>query len=80
MLPDRVIADDFAEFFRIAEPRLRVALCSSFGIDVGQEVSAEGLAFAWEHWDRVCKTANPNSFDVCIVCAWQGSTSIFPMI
>ena len=62
MLPDRVIADDFTEFFRMAEPRLRVALCSTFGIDVGQEVSAEALAFAWEHWDRICQTANPMGY------------------
>ena len=59
MLPDRVVVDDFTEFFRMAEPRLRIALSSAFGIDVGQEALSEALAFAWEHWDRIRMTANP---------------------
>ena len=62
MLPDRVKTDDFTEFFKTAEPRLRMALCSAFGIDVGQEASSEALAFAWEHWDRVRGTANPAGY------------------
>lgn len=62
MLPDRVVTDDFTEFFKTAEPRLRLALCSAFGIDVGQEASAEALAFAWEHWDRVRNASNPTGY------------------
>lgn len=62
MLPDRVVTDDFTEFFKLAEPRLRIALCSTFGIDVGQEASSEALAFAWEHWDRVRQTDNPTGY------------------
>lgn len=62
MLPDRVVTDDFTEFLKTAEPRLRLALCSAFGIDVGQEASSEVLAFAWEHWDRVRNASNPTGY------------------
>ncbi len=57
-----VATDEFTEFFRTAEPRLRVALCAAFGIDLGGEASAEAFAFAWENWDRVRNTANPAGY------------------
>ena len=53
------MAETFTEFARVAEPRLRVALGAAFGFDVAQEPTAEAMAFAWEHWDRVAKSANP---------------------
>lgn len=53
------MADTFTEFARVAEPRLRLALGAAFGFDVAQEATAEAMAFAWEHWDRVAKSANP---------------------
>lgn len=59
MLTDRAETRDFAEFFAEAEPRLRVALVSSLGLELGQEASAEALAFAWENWERVLATRNP---------------------
>ena len=59
MIPELVQNDDFIEFVKMAEPRLRVALCSAFGIDAGREATAEVLAFAWEHWDRVRQKENP---------------------
>lgn len=59
MLTNRAETRDFAEFFAEAEPRLRVALVSSLGLELGQEASAEALAFAWEHWERVMATQNP---------------------
>jgi DNA-directed RNA polymerase specialized sigma24 family protein len=49
----------FTAFFMVAEPRLRVALVSSFGLDLGQEAAAEALAFAWERWERVSAISNP---------------------
>jgi DNA-directed RNA polymerase specialized sigma24 family protein len=52
-------ADTFTEFARVAEPRLRLALGVAFGFDLAQEATADALAFAWEHWDRVMKAANP---------------------
>lgn len=59
MIPERVQIDDFTEFVKGAEPQLRVALCSAFGIEAGREATAEALAFAWEHWDRVSRKDNP---------------------
>jgi RNA polymerase sigma factor (sigma-70 family) len=50
---------EFADFVASAEPRLRLALGSAFGFDVGEDATAEALAFAWEHWDRVRTTGNP---------------------
>ncbi|HEY7468718.1 MAG TPA: hypothetical protein VIC07_04205, partial [Acidimicrobiia bacterium] len=51
--------DAFTEFARVAEPRLRLALGAAFGFDLAQEATAEAIAFAWEHWDRVTRAANP---------------------
>lgn len=31
-------------------------------MDVGQDASAEALAFAWEHWDRVRRTKDPKAY------------------
>jgi DNA-directed RNA polymerase specialized sigma24 family protein len=59
LIPQRVQNDDFTEFVKMAEPRLRVALCAAFGIETGREATAEALAFAWEHWDRVSQKDNP---------------------
>jgi hypothetical protein len=59
LIPERVQHDDFTEFARVAEPRLRVALRAAFGIESGREATAEVLAFAWEHWDRVRQKDNP---------------------
>jgi len=53
------VTDAFIEFARDAEPRLRLALGAAFGFDLAQEATADALAFAWEHWDRVMKAANP---------------------
>jgi DNA-directed RNA polymerase specialized sigma24 family protein len=53
------ISDAFTEFAQVAEPRLRLALGAAFGFDMAQEATAEALAFAWEHWDRVQATSNP---------------------
>lgn len=54
--------DAFTDFARVAEPRLRLALGAAFGFDLAQEATADALAFAWEHWDRVVKSSNPVGF------------------
>lgn len=59
MLDDRMRLDGFAGFVADAEPRLRNALCAAFGAELGREATAEALAFAWEHWDRVRMVDNP---------------------
>ncbi|MDJ0961119.1 MAG: sigma-70 family RNA polymerase sigma factor [Acidimicrobiia bacterium] len=38
---------------RTVEPRLHAALIPAIGIDFAREATAEALAWAWEHWDRV---------------------------
>jgi len=53
------VTDAFTEFARAAEPRLRLALGAAFGFDLAQEATADALAFAWEHWDRVMRSDNP---------------------
>jgi len=49
----------FASFFQGAEPRLRLALSSAFGADLGRDAAADALAWAWQHWARVEDMANP---------------------
>jgi RNA polymerase sigma factor (sigma-70 family) len=53
--PDR----SFERFVAVEGERLRRALVASYGIDVGSDACAEALAWAWEHWARVCEMANP---------------------
>ena len=45
--------ETFEVFFARAEPRLRAALTSLYGADMGREATAEAMAWAYEHWDRV---------------------------
>lgn len=59
MSPVAPVTNEFAEFMAFAEPRLRIALGSAFGFDLGEEATAEAMAFAWEHWDRVSQSKNP---------------------
>ena len=41
---------------------MRIALCSTFGEEVGRDATAEALAFAWEHWDQVRHVGNPAGY------------------
>lgn len=52
----------FESFFQEAEPRLRRALGAAYGGAVGREAAIEALAWAWEHWDRVCGLDNPMGY------------------
>lgn len=58
----QVAVDSFTDFAASAEPRLRIALGASFGFDLGQEATAEALAYAWEHWESVRVKVNPIGF------------------
>jgi RNA polymerase sigma factor (sigma-70 family) len=50
--PDaRAIA--FAAFFPDARDRIQAALTARWGPQVAQEATADALAWAWEHWERV---------------------------
>lgn len=48
----------FTEFVSAAEPRLRRALVAAYGFEEGREATAEALAYAWEHWDRLRRIDN----------------------
>ena len=61
VLSDRRV-DEFTAFVEDTEPKLKLALCANFGKDLGMEATAEALAFAWEHWDRVTATPNPAGY------------------
>lgn len=62
MLSEHEIVDEFTAFVEDVEPKLKHALCANFGKDLGIEATAEALAFAWEHWDRVSETGNPAGY------------------
>jgi RNA polymerase sigma factor (sigma-70 family) len=53
---------DFERFFSQAEPRLRRALVAAYGVERGREATADALAFAWEHWDRLSEVQNPTGY------------------
>jgi len=59
VIPQSKVVEDFSEFARTAEPRLRQALCSRFGVETGREATAEAMAVAWEHWSRIRTFDNP---------------------
>jgi DNA-directed RNA polymerase specialized sigma24 family protein len=48
----------FEAFVRDVEPRLRRALVAAYGFEDGRDATAEALAYAWEHWDRLTRMAN----------------------
>jgi DNA-directed RNA polymerase specialized sigma24 family protein len=43
----------FIDFFAAVEPRLRRALMAAYGPELGRDATAEALAWAWEHRDRL---------------------------
>ncbi|MDX1449216.1 MAG: sigma-70 family RNA polymerase sigma factor [Acidimicrobiia bacterium] len=49
----------FESFVRGAERRLSYAFAAAYGPDLGREATAEALAYAWEHWERLQRMANP---------------------
>jgi hypothetical protein len=51
--------EGFAEFFAIAEPKLRRALVAAYGVDRGREAAAEALTYAWEHWEPPAPEPQP---------------------
>ena len=58
----RVIADrrhEFVEFTERASTRLRSALVAHYGVETANDLCADAIAYAWEHWDRVRGLDNP---------------------
>ncbi|MBW3649442.1 MAG: sigma-70 family RNA polymerase sigma factor [Actinobacteria bacterium] len=48
----------FTQLLEEVEPRLRRALVSAYGPDRGREATADALAWAWEHGDRLSDIDN----------------------
>lgn len=49
----------FTEFVKRNEPKLRIALLAAYGGERGREATAEALAYAWEHWERISVMEKP---------------------
>lgn len=55
-------AGEFSEFVVVVEPRLRQALAAACGLEDARDATADGLAYAWQHWDRVRTMTNPAGY------------------
>jgi DNA-directed RNA polymerase specialized sigma24 family protein len=49
----------FEEFASATAPRLRRAMVARFGIEIGDDVTNDAMAYAWEHRDEVIAAVNP---------------------
>ncbi len=52
-------AQNYDEFVLVAGDRLRAALVSAYGLEVGIEAASEALAYGWESWERLQTMDNP---------------------
>lgn len=50
---------EFEAFAAHAEQRLRRALVTRYGVEIGMDATSEALAYAWAHWDEVSEMSNP---------------------
>jgi len=59
---ERDTADEFAAFVDQVGGRLRHALISAYGPEVGTEATADALEYAWENWERIRAMDNPGGY------------------
>lgn len=52
----------FTSFVEQVGRQLRQALIAAYGPDVGADVTADALVYAWEHWERVREMRNPAGY------------------
>lgn len=52
-------APSYDDFVLVAGGRLRAALVSAYGLEVGIESASEALAYGWESWERLQTMDNP---------------------
>jgi RNA polymerase sigma-70 factor (ECF subfamily) len=62
LLRDRLPDREFTQFVERVEARLSYAFYAAYGPEVGNEVTADALAWAWEHWEKVAKMDNPAGY------------------
>lgn len=55
-------ADGFVAWYKVVEPRLRLALMAAYGHERGREATAEALAWAWEHQERLAGLERPVAY------------------
>jgi RNA polymerase sigma factor (sigma-70 family) len=71
LLAASAAAARFRTFFAQAEPRLHRALVAAYGPDLGTDATADALAWAWQHFDRV------EAMDAPLGYLWRvGQTSV----
>lgn len=56
------LSPEFTRFVKETEPRLSYAFYAAYGPEVGSEVTAEALVFAWEQWPRLREMDNPAGY------------------
>lgn len=56
------VVTSFEDFVAVEGSRLHRVLCARLGPDVGPEVTADALAYAWEHWARISEMENPGGY------------------
>ena len=56
------VAEAFTEFAKDVEPKLRLALVATFGVEAGVEATSEALAYGWENWDSLSSRPNPAGY------------------
>ncbi len=54
--------DEFAEFAREAERRLRPTLVAMYGPERGREATGDALLYAWRHWEKITGLDNPYGY------------------
>jgi DNA-directed RNA polymerase specialized sigma24 family protein len=52
----------FETFCDLVQPKLRQAFAARYGYADGAEATAEALAYAWEHWERIQTMENPAGY------------------
>jgi DNA-directed RNA polymerase specialized sigma24 family protein len=55
-------SDDVAAFVAAHGERLRRVLVAGYGVEVGNDICADALAYCCEHWDRVRGLDNPAGY------------------
>jgi RNA polymerase sigma-70 factor (ECF subfamily) len=59
MAPPTSAPTEFERFAELAETRLRRAYLAAYGTERAAEATAEALAWAWEHRERLAAMENP---------------------
>ena len=62
MATPQVASEIFTSFVQEVEPRLRRGLVAALGVDRGVDATAEALAYAWQHRERVIAMDNPAGY------------------